>query len=220
MSYMKRVVCFAALFAIGLFLVVPSTAVADFANPGFEAEAAGGDPAKAEDWTSFAGGGDTAERSNAMPRNGDWGFLMQTRADDAGFAGAFQEFAVSPGDPIVFTAWAKADDLADGTAGLDDDGDPATQMRMRFEWRSGGSGSGDPNTQINITGAVTDQYQKFTVSDVAPAGVDAVRAVFALNRNDDKFYFDDVSFSIVPEPASLGLAMIAGLGLLCGRRRS
>ncbi len=195
------------------------TASADFLNPGFETEDAS-NAAKPADWVTFAGGADAVERNADAPRSGGFDLMMQTRDDLNGFAGAFQEFAVTPGQVVTFSAWGKVDDLADGTAGVDDDGDAGTQMRMRFEWRSGGSGSGDPNTQINITGAINDAYQLFTVSDVAPAGVDGVRAVFALNRNDDKFYFDDASFSAVPEPASLGLALLAGLGLLSGRRRS
>lgn len=215
-------------------LALPTAASANMlTNPGFEIEDMSGGtedgltgPEAAADWVQFRDTSPppgTAFRNDDMPHTGQWDLLLQTESDTSGFTGAYEEVAASPGESFVFSVWAKVDDLADGIPGIDDSGSPTSEARFRIEWHSTalGGGSGEiSRIESNITSMLTDTYQLFSISGVAPAGAQKLRAVLALNNNDDKFYFDDASV-VVPEPASLTLSATAllGIALLWGRRR-
>ena len=82
--------------------------------------------------------------------------------------------------------------------------------------------SATPNTLIG--GLLTDSYQTFSLSAIAPAGTAKVVPViaietFSLSGNPGDLFVDNASLSVVPEPASAALLAISGLCALARRRR-
>lgn len=116
------------------------------------------------------------------------------------------------GNTYTMSLWARR-------AGLVQNG-----AEFRIEWVNAGGGIIGDQFALNtpVAGLLTDEYQLFSVSGVAPA--DAVRAnaviaiqTFANNGTDfsTHVYWDDVSF--VPTP---GAAALLGLGVIAsGARR-
>lgn len=75
----------------------------------------------------------------------------------------------------------------------------------------------------DITGQLTDEYQLFTLSGIAPAGAAGLNAVFAIQTfagsgiADISVAFDAASVTLVPAPGAF--AALGAAGLLAGRRR-
>lgn len=220
MSKMKRAICVAAMFAMGLFLLLPSTASANLlSNPSFESSA-GGPGTEADDWPSFNFGTFSTQEA-IMPLTGTHSLQMGTAGvTTTGSTGVFQPvLGVIPGESYTLEVWAKAGALPIAAE------DPAIGVNIQLEWfpDAGGSSAGGQISEdiVGIIGSLTDQYQKFTLAGVAPAGAGHVRPVLSARRQDQLVFWDDASLTgrVIPEPASLGLALFAGLGLLSGRRR-
>lgn len=119
---------------------------------------------------------------------------------------------VSAGTPLVFSVWARNN----GSALTSD-------VEFRLEYRDDvGEIS---RTQILLQDALTDDYQQFTLSDVAPAGTTTVQTVIALaSFNQDvphssSVLFDNASLVAIPEPTGLLLAGLASIGLSTSRRK-
>lgn len=164
-------------------------------------------------WEGFSNGpGSASSNSSVLPRNGVGHLLLLIDHTDNTFAGAFQDVAgLIPGSPAVFSGWH-----ATPSSPLD------VTVEMRIEWRNSVS-----NTEIsrtpNLTTAPGAAYSQFTVASLVPAGADTARVVYAIQSfspeptNTGTVYVDDVSFD-VPEPGSIALIGLAGLGLATRRR--
>lgn len=207
---MKRLVwCVCAL----VLLAANQAAANQFVDPSFESQITYDGPPFLGSWEGFnAGAGSEAINGTVMPRTGTLHLSLSIFGVNNAFAGAFQDVAVNAGSNYTFSGWHKT---------------PSNPLDLgveaRIEWRNAGSNSEISRTP-NLTTAPTSDYSQFMLSGVAPAGADLARVVYAIQTfggeptNTGTVFVDDVSF-VVPEPASVGLAAIAGFALLATRRR-
>lgn len=181
-------------------------------NPSFEDPTV--DMGSANDvWFRFGSGANgTSSESTTQPRTGSRHIALQTGSANQ-FAGVFQNLnlAVSPGQLVTFSGYA-----------LNAAGIPfAATQEIKLEWQ------GTPNPPQNRLDVLTlgDTYSQFTHSGVAPAGTTGLVVTYAIStfgpgQGEALVYLDDMSVTIVPEPATLGL--IATDALACvglARRR-
>lgn len=139
-----------------------------------------------------------------------------------------QTVAGSPGLPYTLTGWAGAGASYIGLT------DPNVQSLFTIDFLDSGNnvissstldlkaaGLGVGPAQPPATGFA---YKQFTVSALAPLGTASVRAsasmlgAYGNPAGGDQAFVVDAFTLVVPEPASLGLAGIAGLALLARRR--
>lgn len=207
---MKRLACYVCAIAL---LAANQAAANQFVDPSFENQITYDGPPFLGSWEGFnAGAGSEAINGTVMPRTGTLHLSLSIFGVDNAFAGAFQDVAVTAGSNYTFSGWHKT---------------PSNPLDLgveaRIEWRNAGSNSEISRTP-NLTTAPTSDYSQFMLSGVAPAGADLARVVYAIQTfggeptNTGTVFVDDVSF-VVPEPASVGLAAIAGFALLATRRR-
>ena len=208
---MKRLVwCVCAL----VLLAANQAAANLFVNPSFENQITYDGPPFVGSWEGFSGGaGSEAINGTVMPRTGTLNLALSIFGVNNSFAGAFQDVAVVAGTNYTFSGWHKTPSNP-----LD------VGVEFRIEWRNAGSNSEISRTP-NSTTAPTSDYSQFMLSATAPAGADLARVVYAIQTfggdgptNTGTVFVDDVSF-VVPEPASVSIAMVAGIGLLAIRRR-
>ena len=208
---MKRLVwCVSAL----VLLAVNQAAANSIVDPSFENQITFDGPPFVGTWEGFNGGaGSEAINGTVMPRTGTLHLALSIFGVNNSFAGAFQDVAVVAGTNYTFSGWHKTPSNP-----LD------VGVEFRIEWRNAGSNSEISRTP-NSTTAPTSDYSQFMLSAAAPAGADTARLVYAIQTfggdgptNTGTVFVDDVSF-VVPEPASVGMAMIAGISLLAIRRR-
>lgn len=117
---------------------------------------------------------------------------------------------LSEGTEYEFSLWAMA--IGDVTNGVE----------YRVEWQDA-AGVEISRTNVEIQGGLTDSYQQFSFSEVAPTGTARAALVIAAQSftndgvvADTTVVIDDASFSVVPAPAS---AALLGLGGLVAARR-
>lgn len=208
---MKRLVwCVCAL----VLLAANQAAANLFVNPSFENQITYDGPPFVGSWEGFSGGaGSEAINGTVMPRTGTLNLALSIFGVNNSFAGAFQDVAVVAGTNYTFSGWHKTPSNP-----LD------VGVEFRIEWRNAGSNSEISRTP-NSTTAPTSDYSQFMLSATAPAGADLARVVYAIQTfggdgptNTGTVFVDDVSF-VVPEPASVSIAMVAAIGLLAIRRR-
>ena len=138
-----------------------------------------------------------------MPRTGSRHIAMQL-VGASQFAGVFQNLnqTITPGQIIEFSGWARNASGAPFNA----------TQEIKLEWQ------GSPNPPQNRLDVLTlgSDYEQFTHTGVAPAGTTGLVVTYALSsfgagQGDALIHLDDITVTIVPEPATVGM-----LGLGCG----
>jgi hypothetical protein len=205
------------LAAAALMLVVLTGSRASaqnlFANPGFEDPITSDGPPFVGFWEGFSGGaGAFAANATTAPRSGAQHLELTINNTDNTFAGVFQDVVVTPGQAVTFSGFHSTP----GALLLDNE--------MRIEWRNSVT-----NTEVSRTPNIgpdpaLNQYVPFQLDAVVPAGADLARVVYAIQTfsgdpaNTGTIFIDDVSFVVVPEPASLGMLSLGAIGLIRRRR--
>jgi hypothetical protein len=182
-----------------------------FANPGFEDPITMDGPPFVGSWEAFNGGGPLSQNSPTMPRSGAQHLELFINNQANNFAGAFQDVPnLVPGQIATFSGWHK---LVSGNAG---------GSEVRIEWRNSVSNMEVARTmnQVPIPGP---DYTEFSLTATVPDGADLGRPVYAIQSFGgvltQQVFVDDTSFTVVPEPASIALWVLAGLAVLIRRRR-
>ena len=214
----------AGLAAVAM-LVAASTAQADLLlNGSFETPVDTG-AASPGNWYTFASAGAAgAGNSTLNPLTGSMNGQTNIANDPDQFTGMQQLInGITPGEEYTFDIFALATD-SNGMAQMD----ATVNAEFRIEWTIDGMSQGAGNN-VAIGGSLTDTYQQFSTTLVAPDGVNGLLAVFAvqsfggLENPDGGVAWDDASVtgpSAVPEPGSLALFGLSALGLISRRRRS
>ncbi len=184
-------------------------------NPGFEDPVVSAPGPFAGRWEPFSGGaGSSSVGDGLMPRTGAGDLHLGITATNNTFAGAFQDvLGLAPGQLVTFGGWHKSSS------------NPADYVtEFRIEWR-------DATTEItrtpNLSPIPTSDYTPFSRNETVPPGATTARVVYAIQTFSDagggnmgEVFLDDMSFTrAIPEPATVGLAGMAGLALVAMRRR-
>jgi hypothetical protein len=180
------------------------------ANPGFEDGLTFEGEEFVGSWEGFSSLLDTfVGNSFNEPRNGVQHLELRINGRDNAFSGVFQDVPVTVGTEYVFGGWQKTPSTPFDVA-----------VEMRIEWVNA-SGSVFLRTP-NLTTKPTDSYASVSLSGFAPPGAEFARLVYAIGSfgpeltNTGTVFVDDMFFSVVPEPSSLGLFGFTALAL--GRR--
>jgi len=205
--------CLVGVLVTLAIAAVPASAANLLANPGFEIPVlAGGDTPGAVGWSDFG----AAFTIKVAPHSGDNAFKTF-----GGTSGIFQDFPAQPGQPWQGSAWILNPSF-DAMAG-------AQIAVANIEWRDAGLNviSFISSQEINASTPTGDQpsdYNFVDVSGIAPPNTAVARFVLLTGAfagpGGGAPFFDDASFELVPEPASVllvGLAAVAGVGVV--RRR-
>lgn len=183
-------------------------------DPSFEGTLTFDGPPFVGSWEGFSSG--PAAGSNFttnMPRSGSQSLELQIFNEANQFAGAFQDFNFGfglTGTPAWFSGWHK---LAGITGGSE----------YRIEWRDSVNNVEISRTQFTDSPSGSD-YEEFIIADTIPAGADSARVVYAIQSFggavDQQVWVDDVNFNIqgIPEPSTIALVGLAGIGCLVWRR--
>jgi hypothetical protein len=199
-------------------------------DPGFESQtvAPNPDPTNAPGWSTFNGA--AFSNSAAPAHTGSW--VMSMPAGKGGFTvpGAFESFAASPGQTYTLSGWVYTPStltpLENDFAILQLAYFTGSALNATPNSGSGANGTtgvniGDPNPATPTDVAILPGTWTFaSVTGTTPAGTNSLGA-FLLNINGDAnatFDFDDISLTLAPEPASIGLFAIGGLAALRRRR--
>jgi hypothetical protein len=210
----RRTVC--ALVVICLAVLAGRSAEANLlANPGFEDPITSDGPPFVGFWEGFQGGGAVASRDTVMPRNGEGHLSLIIDNANNTFAGAFQDVeGLLPGQLMDFSLWHKTTTLPYNLV-----------SEVRIEWRNSGSNSEISRT-ANFLPIPTLDYAPFSLVAAVPAGADTARVVYAIQSFTNNnlpdvgtVYVDDVSLTVIPEPATIGLLGLGLVAFAASRRR-
>ena len=193
-------------------LIVPQAIAQNLVeNPSFE------DPTvemgSANDvWFRFGSGvNGTSSESTAMPRSGSRHIALQLVGAQQ-FAGVFQNLnmTVNPGEIVTFTGWAKNASGAPFNA----------TQEIKIEWQGSPN---PPQSRLDILSLDSD-YEMLSHTATAPAGTTGLVVTYALSSfgagqsGNSLVYLDDITVTLVPEPAT-GLLAFGSLVALARRRR-
>ena len=202
------------LAALAVVLLFASQATAQnnlVENPSFEDPTV--DMGSANDvWFRFGSAPNgVSSESTVMPRTGSRHIALEMVGANQ-FAGVFQNLnmTINPGQIVNFTGWAK-----------NASGAPfAATQEIKLEWQ------GTPNPPQNRVDDLTlgSDYEMFSHTGVAPAGTTGLVVTYAISsfgpgQGDSLVYLDDITVTIIPEPATVMLLGISLLGLIGLRRR-
>ncbi len=187
-------------------------------NAGFEDATFGQAPPAAGNWASFFGGGPIldASLSTVAPHTGLSALHLQATGPNNAFVGVQQPLTgLTPGASYTFRMWARA-------AGNINNG-----VEYRMEWRdTNGTIIGDQFAlTTRIDSLLTNTYQQFALTAVAPAGAVQATLVFAVQTFafnpltptfDTEVFIDDVEFVQTPGQnaccAASGACTVAAVG--------
>jgi hypothetical protein len=194
----------------------PATASANLlANPGFENGTGGG---SLSGWFGFGNQFPEGTNTGVPTHSGDGvAKMFGTFSGGFGVSGLFQEFPAAPGQQFemdVFTRQVTGDSLV-GT------GNWAVQKIAFFNAANTEIGAGE-STIMSASFPLDTWVDNAPVLATAPAGTAKVQAFLLFlqpNNQGGAALFDDASFLLVPEPASLGVLGTAAAVLAGGRRR-
>jgi hypothetical protein len=219
-----RLLCGCAALLAGVCATTASAANM-LADPGFESQtsAPNPNPTGTPGWAFF----NAAGFSNTIPtHSGTWAANEPAGAGNYSVPGAYQLFAATPGETFTLSGWVYTPNTL-----VANSNDFAI---LQLSWFTGapptnyGGGSANGTAGVNVGtpaggGGVALPQGTWTFASVtatAPAGTNSMGA-YLLDINADAagtFYFDDLSLT-VPEPTSLGMLGLVGMGALRRRRR-
>jgi hypothetical protein len=128
------------------------------------------------------------------------------------FAGVFQNLnmPINPGQIVNLSGFARNASSAAFNA----------TQEIKLEWQ------GMPNPPQNLLTDLTlgSAYEMFSHTGVAPPGTTGLVVTYAIasggpGQGDALVHLDDISVTIVPEPATVGLLGLGSLGLFAFARR-
>ena len=208
---MKRRSCF-VLVAFTLALASTRALAQNLVeNPSFENPTVSSGSAN-DVWFRFGSGENgTSSESTVSPRTGSRHIEMRLVGPNQ-FAGVFQNLnqTVNPGDIVTFSGFARNASGATFNA----------TQEIKLEWQ------GSPNPPQNRMDDLTlgSAYEQFSHTGVAPAGTTGLVVTYALSsfgagQGNALVHLDDITVTIVPEPATLGVLGLGSVLLLARRRK-
>ena len=170
-------------------------------------------PPFAGSWEAFAGGGggNSSAETGTNPLSGA-ASLELFLDTGSGFAGVFQDIPAFAGRDVTWSGWHA---LGSGST--------PGGTEIRIEWFDAGGGGLGATPNFTPTLTADNIYVPFSLTATAPAGTATARVVYAIQSFGagvpQTVFVDDVSGTAIPEPTSLVLAGLAGVGLLAYSRR-
>lgn len=207
---MRRNICSSLAAAIVACLSTAAIAQTPVGNPGFEGAIQYDVPPALGSWTAFFGGVPdlAAEASAVAPRTGSAALLLSVIEPGTQFGGSFCGVqqpigSIQPGVSYTFSLWARR-------AGNVNNG-----VEYRIEWKDAVGGFIGDQFGLNtpIQNSLTDEYQLFSLTAVAPAGAVSCNLVIAVQSFtfnplnpmfDTSVYIDDVEFTGEGGPSGPG----------------
>jgi len=160
-------------------------------------------------WFRFGSGANGfCNESTVMPRTGSRHIEMQLVGPNQ-FAGVFQNLnmTINPDDIINFTGWVRNASGSPFNATLE----------IKLEWQ------GAAQNRLDVLSMGSD-YEMFSHTGVAPAGttglvVTVAISSFGAGQGDAAVHLDDVTVTLVPEPATVSALAIGALALMRRRKK-
>lgn len=207
-----KYLCAATVVAVG---ALGFSAQADIGNGGFETGITYDVAPAPGNWLAFFGPAGTQNVSvtNVAPHSGAQHLITSLSGAANSFNGVVQPMdGIVTGNSYTLSFWARSG------------GNVFNGAEYRIEWlnAAGGFVGGQFDLNTPIQSLLTDQYQQFSLTAVAPPEAVRLNVVFAIQTfvNDGRgfdttVYWDDVSVVPAPGAALLG---VAALGFMRRRR--